>query len=77
MEVAVSLISWFAKKDSEFFSLCICFFRKFAVRFYVYEHFWYNYSQDLGTMTCDDDYDRINYIKAVIVIVNSHGQKKA
>ena len=38
------------------------FFRKFAVRFYVYEHFWYKYSQDLGTMTYDNDYDRINYI---------------
>ncbi len=33
MEVAVSLISWLTKKDSEFFGLCNCFFRKFAVRF--------------------------------------------
>ena len=62
MEVAVSLISWLTKKDSEFFGLCNCFFRKFAVRFYVYDHFWYKYLQDLRTMTYDNDYDRKNYI---------------
>ena len=39
----------------------IGFFRSFAVRFYVYDHFWYKYSQDLQTMTYDNDYDRINF----------------
>ena len=42
-------------------TIWISFFRSFAVRFYVYDHFWYKYSQDLQTMTYDNDYDRINF----------------